>query len=138
MGDGDAGSLPNVLRYEELLAEQDDDFDYPELDDRAAAASATRAGTTGNPKGVLYSHRSQILHGLRAAAPTTSACARRPRAAGRADVPRERVGLRTRAPLTGADLVMPSRFLQGEPLAKLIESERVTVAAACRPSGSTS
>ena len=64
MGDGDTGSLPNVLRYEELLAQQDEGFDYPELDDRAAAGLCYTSGTTGNPKGVLYSHRSQLLHGL--------------------------------------------------------------------------
>src|SRR5215212_5784167 len=62
MGDGDSGSLPNVIRYEELLADQPETFDYPEIDDHAAAGLCYTSGTTGNPKGVLYSHRSNILH----------------------------------------------------------------------------
>ena len=63
MGDGDAGSLPNVLRYEELLEQAGAGaFDYPELDERQAAALCYTSGTTGNPKGVLYSHRSISLH----------------------------------------------------------------------------
>ena len=71
MGDGDAGSLPNVLRYEELLEEEADpdpggragsESLYPELDERQAAALCYTSGTTGNPKGVLYSHRSICLH----------------------------------------------------------------------------
>ena len=53
MGDGDAGSLPNALRYEELLAEQPEGFDYPELDERQAAGLCYTSGTTGNPKGCL-------------------------------------------------------------------------------------
>src|SRR2546422_580483 len=62
MGDGDAGSLPNALRYEELLADQEPGYDYPELDDRQAAGLCYTSGTTGNPKGVLYSHHSNLLH----------------------------------------------------------------------------
>src|SRR3954469_10961919 len=64
MGDGDAGSLPNAIRYEDLIADQPASFDYPELDDRAAAGLCYTSGTTGNPKGVLYSHRSNVLHAL--------------------------------------------------------------------------
>ena len=63
MGDGDPGSLPNALRYEELLEQAGaGEFDYPELDERQAAALCYTSGTTGNPKGVLYSHRSISLH----------------------------------------------------------------------------
>src|SRR3954447_25575553 len=64
VGDGEAGSLPNAIRYEDLLADGDDSFEYPELDERAAAGLCYTSGTTGNPKGVLYSHRSTILHAL--------------------------------------------------------------------------
>ena len=61
MGDGDTGSLPNALRYEELLADAGRRApDYPELDERQAAALCYTSGTTGNPKGVLYSHRSIV------------------------------------------------------------------------------
>ncbi|HTD10081.1 MAG TPA: AMP-binding protein, partial [Solirubrobacteraceae bacterium] len=63
MGDGDSGSLPNALRYEDLLDEAGPgEFDYPVLDERQAAALCYTSGTTGNPKGVLYSHRSISLH----------------------------------------------------------------------------
>src|SRR3954470_7988630 len=64
IGEGDAGSLPDPLRYEELLAEQEPEFDYPELDERQAAGLCYTSGTTGNPKGVMYSHRSNILHSM--------------------------------------------------------------------------
>ena len=64
VGDGDGGSLPNTLRYEDLIAEQEDGYDYPELDERQAAGLCYTSGTTGNPKGVLYSHRSNVLHCL--------------------------------------------------------------------------
>ena len=64
IGDGDAGSLPDPLRYEELLAAQEPGYDYPELDDRQAAGLCYTSGTTGNPKGVLYSHRSNVLHAM--------------------------------------------------------------------------
>src|SRR4030095_15055771 len=63
-GDGDSGSLPNAIRYEQLLAEQDDHYDYPELDENTAAGLCYTSGTTGNPKGVLYSHRSNYLHSM--------------------------------------------------------------------------
>jgi fatty-acyl-CoA synthase len=129
MGDGDTGSLPGAVRYEDLLAAQTDGFDYPDLDDRSAAGLCYTSGTTGNPKGVLYSHRSTLLHasavlyadnlGLRSTDRVLPV------------VPMFHAnawGLAHAAPLTGADLVMPGRFLQGEPLARLIESERVTVA----------
>jgi fatty-acyl-CoA synthase len=129
MGDGDMGSLPNALRYEELLAAQDDGFDYPEVDDRSAAGLCYTSGTTGNPKGVLYSHRSTLMH----AAAILYADNLGLRSTDRVlpVVPMFHAnawGLAHAAPLTGADLVMPGRFLQGEPLAKLMESERVTVA----------
>src|SRR3954468_14705175 len=59
MGDGDCGELPNVIRYEELLADQPGGgYDWPEVDERQAAGLCYTSGTTGNPKGVLYSHRS--------------------------------------------------------------------------------
>ena len=98
MGEGELGGLPNALRYDELLEEAGPgDFDYPELDERQAAALCYTSGTTGNPKGVLYSHRSVSLHSTATLVqgrprPRT----RRPRARGRADVPRQRLGPATR------------------------------------------
>src|SRR3989454_2673064 len=131
MGEGDAGSLPNALRYEELLAEQPEGFDYPELDDRAAAGLCYTSGTTGNPKGVVYSHRSNVLHAL-------ASCLADALAISNADrvmpvVPMFHAnawGLPHASAFVGADIVRPGRFLQPEPLARLIEQERVTVAAA--------
>jgi fatty-acyl-CoA synthase len=130
MGDGDSGSLPNVLRYEELLEGEPAGYDYPELDDRQAAGLCYTSGTTGNPKGVLYSHRSQVLHSMC----TGLADMLGVRASDRIlpVVPMFHVnawGLPYAAGLVGASLVMPGQYLQAEPLTGLIESERVTVAA---------
>src|SRR3712207_592261 len=131
MGDGDAGSLPNVIRYEELLADQPGGgFDWPEIDDRAAAGLCYTSGTTGNPKGVLYSHRSNLLHSFG----TCLADAMGLRASDRVVpvVPMFHAnawGIPYAAGLIGSSLVMPTQFLQGEPLAKLIKDEQVTVAA---------
>jgi fatty-acyl-CoA synthase len=135
MGDGDAGALPNVLRYEELLAEVDSEptpgsesFDYPELDERQAASLCYTSGTTGNPKGVLYSHRSICLHATASLMADNLGLSRRERVL--VVVPMFHVnawGLPYAAALCGADLVMPGRFMQAEALARAIESERPTV-----------
>jgi len=129
MGDGDAGTLPNALRYEELLeAAGPGGFDYPDLGERQAAALCYTSGTTGNPKGVLYSHRSISLH-------STATLMKDSLGMSRVDsvlavVPMFHAnawGLPHGAALAGADLVLPDRFLGAEPLAKLIESERPTL-----------
>ena len=128
---GDLGGLPNALRYEELLEEADSDpthpFDYPEIDERQAAALCYTSGTTGNPKGVLYSHRSISLH-------TTGTLFKDGTALSLdrvlAVVPMFHVnawGLPYGTALAGADLILPDRFLQAEPLAKLIAAERPTL-----------
>jgi fatty-acyl-CoA synthase len=131
VGDGDAGALPNVVRYDDLLSAQDGGFDYPELDERMAAGLCYTSGTTGNPKGVLYSHRSTMLH-------TLSTCmgdALDVRGSDRVlpVVPMFHAnawGLPYGATLAGASLIMPAGFLAPEPLARLIEGERVTIAGA--------
>jgi fatty-acyl-CoA synthase len=131
MGDGDAGSLPNVIRYEELLDDQEPGFDYPELDDRQAAGLCYTSGTTGNPKGVLYSHRSNLLHSF-------GTCLADGMALSSSDrmlpvVPMFHAnawGIPYAAGLIGADLIMPSQFLKPEPIAKLIKDEHVTISAA--------
>ncbi len=135
MGDGDAGALPNVLRYEELLAEVDSEptpgsesFDYPEPGERQAASLCYTSGTTGNPKGVLYSHRSICLHATASLMADNLGLSRRERVL--VVVPMFHVnawGLPYAAALCGADLVMPDRFMQAEALARAIESERPTV-----------
>jgi acyl-CoA synthetase (AMP-forming)/AMP-acid ligase II len=133
MGDpahpADGGSLPNALSYEELLGEAGPgSFDYPELDERQAASLCYTSGTTGNPKGVLYSHRSVCMHATGMLMADNLGLSQRERAL--VVVPMFHVnawGLPYAAALCGADLVMPDRFLAGEPLARAIESERPTV-----------
>jgi fatty-acyl-CoA synthase len=125
-------SLPNALSYEELLEEADSDpamsFDYPEVDERQAAALCYTSGTTGNPKGVLYSHRSISLH---------STATLMKDALGLSSVDKVLAvvpmfhanawGLPHGAALAGADLILPDRFLQAEPLVQLIAAERPTL-----------
>jgi fatty-acyl-CoA synthase len=122
-------ALPNALRYEELLEEAGPGaFDYPEVDERQAAALCYTSGTTGNPKGVLYSHRSISLH---------STATLMKDALGLSSVDKVLAvvpmfhanawGLPHGAALAGADLILPDRFLQAAPLAKLIAAERPTL-----------
>jgi fatty-acyl-CoA synthase len=129
MGDGDAGSLPNALRYEDLLdAAGPGEFDYPELDERQAAALCYTSGTTGNPKGVLYSHRSISLHSTATLMTDSTALSRADRVL--AVVPMFHAnawGLPYGSALAGADLILPDRFLGAEPLAGLIAAERPTL-----------
>jgi fatty-acyl-CoA synthase len=130
-GDGDAGSLPNVIRYEELLAEQPGGYDYPELDERAAAGLCYTSGTTGNPKGVLYSHRSNYLHSMGACMTATLGIATDDRVLPVVPMFHANAwGLPYACALVGSDMIMPGPFLQAKPLADLIESERVTFAGA--------
>jgi fatty-acyl-CoA synthase len=126
------GSLPNALRYEELLEQVDSDpthpFEYPEVDERQAAALCYTSGTTGNPKGVLYSHRSISLHS--SASLMTDALGLSARDRALVVVPMFHAnawGIPHAAALAGADLIMPDRNLGAEPLAKLIETERPTI-----------
>jgi fatty-acyl-CoA synthase len=125
----DPALLPNALRYEELLEEAGPGpFEYPELDERQAAALCYTSGTTGNPKGVLYSHRSISLHST--ASLMTDALGLSSRDRALVVVPMFHAnawGIPHGAALAGADLILPDRFLQAEPLAKLIEAERPTI-----------
>jgi fatty-acyl-CoA synthase len=127
--DGELGGLPNALYYEDLLDQAGDGpFDYPELDERQAAALCYTSGTTGNPKGVLYSHRSISLHSTVTLATDGTAISRSDRIL--AVVPMFHVnawGLPYGAALAGADLILPDRHLQPEPLAHLIAAERPTL-----------
>jgi len=129
MGEGDTASLPNALRYEELLEDAggtgSESFDYPEIDERQAAALCYTSGTTGNPKGVLYSHRSISLHSTATLMKDALGLSRVDRVL--AVVPMFHAnawGLPHGAALAGADLILPDRFLQAEPLAGLIAAER--------------
>jgi fatty-acyl-CoA synthase len=128
MGDGDVDSLPNALRYDELLEEAGPGaFDFPDLDERQAAALCYTSGTTGNPKGVLYSHRSISMHSSATLMTDGNGLSRADRVL--AVVPMFHAnawGLPYGAALAGADLILPDRFLSAAALAKLIVAERPT------------
>jgi fatty-acyl-CoA synthase len=129
MGDGDTGALPNALRYEDLMEQAGSgDFDYPDVDERQAAALCYTSGTTGNPKGVLYSHRSISLHSTATLIKDGLGLSRNDRVL--AVVPMFHAnawGLPHGAALAGADLLLPNQFLSAEPLAGFIAAERPTL-----------
>src|SRR3954451_21426508 len=118
--------------YEELLAGASDaPFEWPELDDRMAAGLCYTSGTTGNPKGVLYSHRSNLLHSFGTGLSDAMALSANDRMLPVVPMFHANAwGIPYAAGLVGADLIMPFQFLKPEPLAKLIEEERPTVSAA--------
>jgi fatty-acyl-CoA synthase len=125
------GGKRGVHDYRELLDAQPDTFEWPRLDENAPAAMCYTSGTTGNPKGVVYSHRSNFLHSLMVALP----CGLEMKQGDRvlAVVPLFHAnawGLPYAGLLTGANMIMPDRFLQAEPLARMIMDERVTGAGA--------
>src|SRR5712671_6808667 len=130
-GTGDASALGDrvpVLRYHELLAAEDPGFDWPELDERDAALMCYTSGTTGDPKGVVYSHRSTYLHAMAVMAASVMGITEADRAL--AIVPMFHAnawGLPYAAFLSGATLQMPGPFLQPEHLTAFIAAERTTV-----------
>jgi fatty-acyl-CoA synthase len=133
VGDGDASALGDreVLRYHELLAAEPEGFEYPELDERQAAAMCYTSGTTGNPKGVAYSHRSSYLHSLVATTPTALGLSERDRVLTIVPMFHANAwGIPYAAFICGASVVMPGRFLQAEPLTAMIAAERVTFSGA--------
>ncbi|GAA4620970.1 long-chain fatty acid--CoA ligase [Saccharopolyspora hordei] len=133
---GDAAALEapqgiEVHGYEELLAGQPTEFPWPELDERSAAAMCYTSGTTANPKGVVYSHRSIYLHSMQVCMTDGMALSQADRAL--AIVPMFHAmswGLPYAALMVGASIIMPDRFLQPEPLVRMIADERPTMAAA--------
>ena len=125
-----AAGVPNLLCYEELVESQSDRFDWPVFDENTASSLCYTSGTTGNPKGVLYSHRSTVLHTYGSALPDALNISAR-------DVilpvvPMFHVnawGLPYAACMAGAKLVFPGPFLDGKSLHELFEGEGVTVSA---------
>jgi fatty-acyl-CoA synthase len=136
VGGGDPAAFAHaahvqVHAWDELLAGKPTTYDWPEIDERDAAALCYTSGTTGNPKGVAYSHRSVWLHSMQVCMAESF---------GLSPLTRELVivpmfhamawGLPYAALMSGATLIMPDRFLQAAPLAAMIEAERPTLAGA--------
>jgi len=122
-----ANAPAGTLVYEELLDAASPEFAWPELDERAACGLCYTSGTTGNPKGVLYSHRSTVLHALACGLPDNFNFS-----SGDVVMPCAQMyhanawGTPYAAPLVGAKLVLPGRALDGASVAELIEAEQVT------------
>ena len=124
-------TLPNALCYETLVAAGSEAFQWPTLDENAACALCYTSGTTGNPKGVLYSHRSTMLHAYATMMPDALGIARKDVVLP--IVPMFHVnawGNPYSCPMAGAKLVLPgSKMGDGETLAALINEEQVTMSA---------
>src|SRR6201997_1491768 len=135
VGEGDLaaldGSGKTVLRYADVIADEPTEFDWPDIDEKSAAAMCYTSGTTGHPKGVVYSHRSTYLH-------TMAACSGNGIGISSSDcvlpvVPMFHAngwGLPYAALMAGADLVLPDCHLDAKSLIDMVEKLRPTVAGA--------
>ena len=120
-------NLKNAVSYEEYIDTGDDSYKWPAMDDDAACGLCYTSGTTGNPKGVLYSHKSNILH----AQASLVGMPIGPDESILMVVPLFHVlawGIPYYGPMNGSKLVMPGMQMEGEPLYDLIEKEEVTLA----------
>ena len=122
--------VDNVLCYEDLIAPHSEQFDWPEFDERTAAALCYTSGTTGNPKGALYSHRAIVLNALSGCLPGVLSLS--PSDTVLPVVPMFHINawcIPYAAPIGGSRLVLPGPRLDGASLYELMETERVTVSA---------
>jgi len=126
-----ATKLRNAVAYEDWIGAVDDDFQWKSFDENTAAGLCYTSGTTGNPKGVLYSHRSNVLHGLMVNSPDVFGL--QSRDVMLAIVPMFHANawaLSFAAPAAGAKLVMPGAGMDGKSVYELLESEKVSSTAA--------
>ena len=122
--------LPALVDYESLIADQDDTFEWPELDELTASALCYTSGTTGNPKGVLYNHRSTVIHALAVSGGDWLSV--RSRDSILPVVPMFHAnawGIPYAALMNGAKLVLPGHAMDGKSLAELIIGDGVTLMA---------
>jgi fatty-acyl-CoA synthase len=126
-----AAKLPNLLCYEELIAQGSSDFPWPRFDESTACGMCYTSGTTGKPKGVVYSHRSNVLHAL--AAISADGLGLSSRDVLMPVVPMFHANawsLAFSGPMVGAKLVMPGSKMDGASIYEMLDSEKVTVSAA--------
>ncbi len=122
--------IPNLVAYEDWIARHPTTYDWPQFDENSASSMCYTSGTTGNPKGALYSHRSTLLHAYAAALPDVMGLSARDSVLP--VVPMFHVnawGIPYSAALTGCKLVFPGGALDGKSVYELIEAEKVTYAA---------
>ena len=130
-GEGDRSELPEHIDYEELLAAEQPGYPWPEIEETAAAAMCYTSGTTDLPKGVVYSHRSTFLHSLGVCSGEALGLSQHDRLLPIVPMFHGNAwGMPYAGWLVGADLLLPNRFTQAEPLARFIEAERATLATA--------